>query len=149
MKVHRIDPTPAGLPPNPHPLELAAHLAKYLLGKSDGAFFGKWDQAAEEGVWFYSRDTFAMFEAPRVDEVVYQETDRARFRSVIFRLGTLAAGGEGDLCGVMQLFPAQGHVDPGPAGRRYVVHASFYPEAGLWFKAAIIGPPPESSQKAR
>ena len=149
MKVHRIDPTPAELPPNPHPLELSAHLASYLFSKSDGAFFGKWNQASGDGLWFYSRDTFAIFEMPRVDEVVYRETDRARFRSVVFRLGTLAAEGEDDLCGVMQLFPAEGHADLGPSGRRYVVHASFYPEAGLWFKAAIIAPPPGPSETAR
>ena len=148
MKIHRIDPTPAELPPDPHPSELATHLVKFLFGKSDGAFFGKWDQAAGVGTWFYSRDTLAVFELPQVEEAVYRETNRSRFRSVVFRLGSLAAEQEGDLCGVMQLFPAEGHADPGPAGRRYVVHASFYPQAGLWFRAAIIAPPPELLAKA-
>ena len=149
MKVHRIDPIPAELPPEPHPLELAAHLTRYLFGKSEGAFFGKWDQAVGAGTWFYSRDTVAMFEAPRVHETVYHETDRSRFRSVVFRLGSLAAEHEGDLCGVMQLLPFDGQPDRGPPGRRYVVHASFRPEAGLWFKAAIVGPPSLPSETTR
>ena len=142
MRTHRImSGAGAPLPPDAHPHDLAARLVGYLVSKAEGALFGKWDTEARVGTWFYSRDALAIFEAPRVDEVVFRETDRARFRSVIFRIGALAAERDGDLCGVMQLLPGDGPPDPGPAGRRYVVHASFQPEAGLWLKAAIIPPP--------
>ena len=141
MQIHRIKPNAASeLAPNPHPYDLAVYLVSYLFQKSQGAFFGKWDALTNTGTWFYSQDALAIFEAPGVDEIVYTETDRSRFRSVIFRLGSLAAEHEGDLCGIMQLLPEEGASDPGLPGRRYVVHGSFWPEAGLWLKVTIIPP---------
>ena len=143
MRTHRITPSAAEVPPpDAHPYDLAAFIVSYLFRMIDGALFAKWDDAAGSGTWVYSRDEMAIFEAPRVDEVVWRETSRSRFRSVVFRLGSIAAEHEGDLCGVMQLFPQDGSPDPGPPGRRYIVHASFHPEAGLWLKAVVIPPPP-------
>lgn len=132
------DPT-AEDPTYESPLSVAQRLWAYLLGKSEGGFYGRWDDARGEGVWFYSRDAKAIFEPPAVDEVVYRETDRVRFRSVVFRLGSAAADREGDLCGVIHREPERSDAH-GPArpARRYVVHASFDPAAGLWFKAAIL-----------
>jgi hypothetical protein len=118
-------------------MELAAYLAACLFRKTSGAFYGKWDEASGGGVWFYSKSAAAMFESPTVDEVILQEDQRWRFRSLVFRLGSLAAETAGDLCGVMRLVPRDPGVDPGPP-RRYVVHASFRPEEGLWFRAAIV-----------
>ena len=137
------DPDPTAEDPDyESPLSVAQRLWAYLLGKSEGGFYGRWDDARGEGVWFYSRDAKAIFEPPPVDEVVYRETDRLRFRSVVFRLGSAAADREGDLCGVVHVEgdPA-GDEGPGRPGRRYVVHASFDPAAGLWFKAAILPKP--------
>ncbi len=121
---------------DPSPLALAQYIAAYLSNKTDGAVFGTWDDGESSGTWFYSRDTKATFCAPAVDEVIFRETDRLRFRSVVFRLGSLASETSGDLCGIMRIIPADCRVDPVPR-RRYHVHASFAPEAGLWFKAAI------------
>jgi len=119
------------------PLELARHLIARLFGKTGGAVFGRWDEARGEGVWFHSPDTTAIFESPAVEEVIFRETVRSRFRSVVFRLGSLAAETEGDLCGVVRLVPEDPSADAGPP-RRYIIHASFDPAAGLWFKAAIV-----------
>jgi hypothetical protein len=116
---------------------VAGYLAAYLFGKSGGALYGRWDEGRRRGVWFYSADASAMFAAPRVDDVLFEEEQRWRFRSVIFRLGSLASETAGDLCGVMKLVPADARIDPGPP-RRYVVHASFRPEAGLWLKATVV-----------
>lgn len=141
MKVVRIETVAAILDPDPHPLELARHLTARLFGKTSGAFFARWDEGRGEGVWFHSPDTTAMFEAPPVEEVLFRETMRSRFRSVVFRLGALAAETEGDLCGVVRLLPEDPAAEPGPA-RRYIIHASFDPAAGLWFKAAVVADEP-------
>jgi hypothetical protein len=137
MKVVPVQTVAAILGPEPHPLELEQHLLARLFGKTSGAFCGRWDDARMEGVWFHSPDTKAIFEAPAVGEVIFRETVRSRFRSVVFRLGSLAAEGDGHLCGAVRLVPADPSADPGPP-RRYVIHASFEPAAGLWLKAAIV-----------
>jgi hypothetical protein len=138
MKTVTVD---TRLPPPTHDVgahQLAAYLAGYLCDKSSGALYGQWDEATRRGTWFYSTDAAAIFSAPSVDEVLFEEDQRWRFRSVVFRLGSMASETPGDLCGVMRLVPRDGRqVDSGPR-RAYVVHASFYPDAGLWFKAAIV-----------
>ena len=144
MKVVRVETVAAILGPDPQPLEGARHLTARLFGKASGAFIGRWDEPRAEGVWFHSLDTRAIFEPPTVDDVIFRETMRARFRSVVFRLGSLAAATEGDLCGVVRLVPEDPSADPGPP-RRYIIHASFEPAAGLWFKAAIV--PDETVQQ--
>jgi hypothetical protein len=148
MKVVRIETVAAILGPDPHPMELARHLTARLFGKTSGAFFGHWDDARGEGAWFHSPDTKAIFEPPAVEEVIFRETLRSRFRSVVFRLGSLAAETEGDLCGVLRLIPDDPNANPGPP-RRYIIHASFEPAAGLWFKAAIVPDPGEQADGAR
>ena len=69
-----------------------------------------------------------MFREPRRDTIIYQERDRLRFRSVVFRFGSLCGDG---LCGY---FEFQGSSS---ASQRYVVHSSFYPEMGLGLWIAI------------
>ena len=141
MKIVRVETVAAILDPDPQPLELARHLAARLFGKTSGAFFGRWDEHRRGGVWFHSPETTAIFEPPTVEEVIFRETMRSRFRSVVFRLGAIAAEREGDLCGVVRLVPEDPGANPGPP-RRYIIHASFEPAAGLWFKAAIVADEP-------
>src|SRR3954451_9622839 len=84
MKVVPVQTVAAILGPDPHPLELEYHLLARLFGKTSGAFCGRWDEARGEGVWFHSPDTKAIFEAPAVEEVIFRETVRSRFRSIVF-----------------------------------------------------------------
>ena len=137
MKTFRINTAPPNLADDPSPLELANFLLAQLFLRHRGAIFGRWDEARGHGLWFYCHDVLAMFDDVRIDELIYHDPVRTRFRSVVFRLGSAAAEHEGDLCGVMRLLPADPSVDPGPP-RAYHVHASFEPKAGLWFRAAVV-----------
>jgi hypothetical protein len=136
VKTVKIDTTLPELNDDTPPLFVARFVIARLFQMRSGALIGKWDETAGEGIWFHCRNARAMFESVTVDEVVFRERDRSRFRSVIFRIGTLAAETPGTLCGVMRLLPMDPAVDPGPERYCYV-HASFEPEAGQWLKAAI------------
>jgi hypothetical protein len=137
MKTVRIGATPSGIGPDAHPMQVAEYVAAYLSSKSSGGVFAEWDDASNSGLWFYSGDGRAVFRTPRVDEVIFREHDRGRFRSVIFRLGSAASEEPGGLCGVMRMIP-EGADATAPPKCRYFVHASFAPEAGLWFRATIV-----------
>ena len=125
----------------------AAYLAAYLFSKTRGALHGKGDEVTRRGLWFYSTDAATKPDAATVDEMIFEEDQRWRFRSVIFRLGSMASETTGVLGGVMRLVPQDPGVDLGPP-RHYVVHASFYPEMGLWFRAAVVSDAPEESRRA-
>ena len=71
--------------------QLAAYLAGYLCDKSSGALYGQWDEGKRRGTWFYSTDAAAIFTAPPVDEILFEEDQRWRFRSVVFRFGSMAS----------------------------------------------------------
>ena len=137
MRTVEIDPDLPFPGQDASPLDLAQYIVARLSRRASGALYGKWDQARREGVWFFSDDALCIFDAPPVDEVVFRDGDRARFRSVVFRLGTLGSFCEGGLCGAMELMPRGAGGTPLPK-RRYFTHASFEPKAGLWFKAAIV-----------
>ena len=137
MKTVTVGSMPLEIDPEPHPMHLAQYLAGYLASKASGGVYGDWDDATRSGVWFYSKDGHAIFRRPTVDEILFKEPDRSRFRSVVFRLGSLASEEPGGLCGVMQILP-EGADEKSPPVRRYFVHASFAPEAGLWFRATIV-----------
>ena len=94
-----------------------------------GGLYAKWDPEAGKGVWYYSEERDYMFREPRRDIVIYEDSDRFRFRSFIFRLGSLAAD-EG-LCGYFEV------MTPEKVGRKFVVHSSFYPELGIGLWIAI------------
>ena len=94
-----------------------------------GGLYAKWDADSGTGVWFYSQERDYMFREPRRDAVIYEDKDRGRFRSLIFRLGSLAA--DDGLCGYFEF------VTPEKVSRKYVVHSSFYPEQGIGLWIAI------------
>jgi hypothetical protein len=137
MKTLRFGPVPARLDADPHPMRLAEYIAGYLSSKAEGGVFAEWDDAKGAGLWFYSKDGKAIFRSPEVDEVLFREDSRSRFRSVVFRLGSAASDVAGGLCGVVRLVP-DGADPAGEPARRCFVHASFEPEAGLWFRATIV-----------
>ena len=137
VKTVKIDTSLPELPDDAPALLVAQYVVARLFHIRHGALFGRWDDAKGEGIWFHCRETKAMFDSVTVDEVIFRERDRCRFRSVIFRIGSLAAETPGDLCGILRLLPNDPAVDPGPERHCYV-HASFEPEAGLWLKAAVV-----------
>jgi hypothetical protein len=138
VTINTAAPLPAHdvMPPDATGHEVAAYLAAYLFRQTRGALHGRWDEPTRRGAWFYSTAATAAPESVPVDEVIFDEDQRWRFRSVVFRLGSMASEIPGNLGGVVRLLPQDPHVDPGPP-RRYVVRASFFPEAGLWFRADI------------
>jgi len=107
-------------------------LAPFILWKflqMPGGLYAKWDANARKAVWFYSQERDFIFQEPRQDVVFYEEHDRSRFRSLVFRLGSLGDDeGRGELCGFFEFATSEG------AARRYAVHSSFRPEhgVGLW-----------------
>ena len=137
MKTVTVDTAAARPGPDAPAHDVAAYLAASLFHKTAGALHGRWDEPAHRGVWFYSPDDGARTHPGPADEVLYQEGQRWRFRSVTFRLGSMASATEGTLGGDMRLLPREAGADPGPP-RRYVVRASFVPEAGLWFEAVVV-----------
>jgi hypothetical protein len=137
MKIVRIDTSPPALTEDAQPLSVANYLVARLFQMRSGALCGAWDEAAGEGTWFHCRDATAMFGAVSVEEVIRRESVRGVFRSLVFRIGSMAAEAEGELCGVVRLLPLDPAVDPGPE-RHCHVHASFEPAAGLWLRAAVI-----------
>jgi hypothetical protein len=130
MKTHPAFEKPPDHPgENPHPMELAPYILWRFLQMPSGGLYAKWDPEAGKGVWFYSQERDYMFREPRRDAVIYEDKDRSRFRSLIFRFGSLAAH-EG-LCGYTEF------MTPDKVSRKYVVHSSFYPEQGIGLWIAI------------
>ena len=119
---------PPALANNPHPLELAQFLLWKFLQMPPGGLYAKWEDEAANAVWFYSEEKDYIFRKPRCDVVLWEEQDCARFRSLVFRFGSLADDG---LCGFFEF------KRDGLPSRRYGVHASFYPEQGLGLWIAI------------
>jgi hypothetical protein len=128
MKIHAAMEQPPEIGANPEPLALANSILWRYLQMPSGGLYAKWDAVLNKAVWFYSDDRDYMFRAPRCQVILEEECDRARFRSVIFRLGSLAGD---DLCGAFEI------QRPGLSSRRFDVHASFYPEAGIGLWIAI------------
>src|SRR5215467_9480552 len=104
---------------NPEPGELAHFILWQFLQMPAGGLYAKWDPVQRSAVWFYSKDRDFMFRKPERDTIIYEERDRLRFRSLVFRFGGL---GDDGLCGHFE-FQHSSQVT-----RRYIVHASFYPE---------------------
>ena len=93
-----------------------------------GGLYAKWDAQSGKGIWFFSEDRDYAFREPRCQSVLYEERNLSRFRSLIFRLGSLA---DDELCGAFEF------QRPGLTPKRYTVHSSFYPEAGIGLWIAI------------
>jgi hypothetical protein len=118
-------------------LEVATFLVSQMLTKPDGALYAKWDAQRNEAIWYYSADHTAIFEWPGQKEPILQQTSRGNFRSVIFRLGSMAAADHHyvPLCGYYFLE----HVNNAVRTRKKVmVHADFFPEFGVWIKATFL-----------
>lgn len=130
MKTHpAFEKAPEHPGENPHPMELAPYILWRFLQMPSGGLYAKWDADSGQGVWFYSQERDYMFREPRRDAVIYEDNNRSRFRSVIFRLGSLAA--DDGLCGYFEF------MTPKKASRKYAVHSSFYPEHGIGLWIAI------------
>lgn len=110
-------------------MELAPYILWKFLQMPSGGLYAKWDDDSGKGVWFYSQERNYMFREPRRDVIIYEDKNRSRFRSLIFRLGS-HAGDEG-LCGYLQF------MTPDKLGRKYMVHSSFYPDHGIGLWIAI------------
>jgi|ERR1051326_7880591 hypothetical protein len=125
MKTHPAIERPPDIGENPEPLALANFILWKFLQMPAGGLYAKWDTQAGKAIWFYSQERDYMFREPRCDSVLYEEHDRGRFRSLVFRFGSL--GDEG-LCGHCEFQRS------GLPPKRYTVHSSFYPEmgSGLW-----------------
>ena len=95
-----------------------------------GGLYAKWDDQARKAVWFYSQERDYMFREPRRDLIIYEEHQRSRFRSLVFRFGDLCTDNTG-LCGYVEF------TTPNSLPKRYVIHSSFYPEAGIGLWIAI------------
>jgi hypothetical protein len=126
MKTYPVLDKPPDPGENPHPMELAPYILWRFLQMRSGGLYAKWDPESGKGVWFYSKERDYIFREPRRDGIIYEDSNRSRFRSLIFRFGSLAAD-EG-LCGYIEF------MTPEKVSRRFVVHSSFYPEhsIGLW-----------------
>src|SRR5687767_15976047 len=98
MKVVRIDTNPPELTEDAQPLSVANYLVARLFHMRSGALCGVWDETASEGTWFQCRDATAMFGSATVDRVIRRERVRGIFRSLVFRIGSMAAEAEGGLC---------------------------------------------------
>jgi hypothetical protein len=128
MKNHPPLKQPPDIGENPQPLELANFILWRFLQMPEGGLYAKWDSEAKKAVWFYSEERDYMFREPRCQSIFYEERDRSRFRSLIFRFGSRAGA---EHCGSFQ-FEA-----PGSDSKSYVVHSSFYPESGIGLWIAI------------
>ena len=126
MKSHSMFEKPADIGMNPQPLDLSKFVLWKFLQMPKGGLYAKWGESTGKGVWFYSQERDFMFRQPRCDLVLYEEKDRARFRSLIFRFGSLSGDG---LCGSFEFQNADSS-----GSKKYTVHSSFYPEfsIGLW-----------------
>jgi len=128
MKTHPAMERPPDGGENPQPLELANFIFWKFLQMPAGGLYAKWDTENNQAVWFYSAERDYMFREPRRDTIIYEEHDRIRFRSLVFRFGSLCGD---ELCGYFE-FQRSG-ADP----RRYAVHSCFYPEIGMGLWVAI------------
>jgi hypothetical protein len=128
MKTYAAMERPAAPGENPEPLALASFILWRFLQMPPGALYAKWDSGLGKAVWFYSEDRDYMFREPRCDEVLYEQHDRGRFRSLVFRLGSLAGD---SLCGTFEF------QRPGLSSQKFEVHASFYPGSGIGLWIAI------------
>jgi hypothetical protein len=131
MKTHPPLEQPPNIDENPQPLALANFILWKFLQMPGGGLYAKWDTAAGKAIWFYSHERDYMFREPHCDSVLYEEHDRGRFRSLVFRFGSL---GDDGLCGHCE-FQISG-LKP----KRYAVHSSFYPEMGIGLWIAITSP---------
>ena len=113
---------------NPEPLELAHFILWQFLQMPANGLYAKWDPINRSAVWFCSSDRDFMFRQPGRDTVLYEERSRLRFRSVLFRLGSL---GDDGLCGHFEF------QNSSSIARRYTVHASFDPDSGIGLWIAI------------
>jgi hypothetical protein len=125
LKTHPELERPPDIGENPHPLALARFILWKFLQMPAGGLYAKWNAGSGKATWFYLRDRDFMFREPCCDLILYEEHDRSRFRSLIFRFGTL---GDDGLCGSFEFERA------GQAPRKYSVHSSFFPGSGtgLW-----------------
>jgi hypothetical protein len=130
MKTHPLFECPPDPGENPHPMDLAPFILGRFLHMPPGGLYAKWDAQARKAVWFYSQERDHMFREPRRDVIIYEERQRSRFRSLVFRFGDLGSDYAG-LCGYVE-FTA-----PESPPKRYVIHSSFYPENGIGLWIAI------------
>jgi hypothetical protein len=130
MKTHPPLERLAEIGENPEPLELANFILWKFLQMPAGGLYAKWNDTTGKALWFYSQERDFMFREPRCDSILYEEHDRARFRSLIFRLGSLVDDGT---CGVFALKTS----DSISTAKKYSVHSSFYPETGIGLWIAI------------
>ncbi len=131
MKTHPPLDRPLEIGDNPQPLELANDLLWKFLQMPPGGLYAKWDDNSAKAIWFYSEERDYMFREPRRATILFEEHDRSRFRSLIFRFGSLAGDG---LCGSFEMQTSNS------TSRRYLVHSSFHPNAGigLWIAIASL-----------
>src|SRR4029077_2860724 len=104
-------------------------LCNFLQMPTDG-LYAKWDAEAGKAVWFLSQERDYTFREPRRDRIIYEDQNRSSFRSLVFRLGSLA-NDDHRLCGYFEFMTAE------PVTRRYVGHSSFYPDVGIGLRIAI------------
>jgi hypothetical protein len=133
----RLDYLRETLPEGAIAIAITEFLATQMITKPDGALYARWDPEKNEAVWHYSTDHTAIFEWPAQREPILRQTSRGSFRSVIFRLGSLAAEDHGylPLCGFYFLEHAK---DGQLTIRRVMIHADFFPEYGPWIKATFL-----------
>lgn len=146
MKTFPVLERPAEPGENPHPMELAQFILWRFLQMPPGGLYAKWAAEAGKAVWFYSEERDYMFREPRRDVIFYEEHDRSRFRSLVFRFGNLAGDDDkGGLCGYF------GFSMPEGAARKYVVHSSFYPEhgIGLWIAMTFRDEPDGAANRSQ
>jgi hypothetical protein len=130
MKSHPFPERPPDPGENPHPMELASFILWKFLQMPAGGLYAKWDYQAGKAVWFYSHERDYMFREPRRDVIIYEEHNRSRFRSLVFRFASQCSDNQG-LCGHVEFSTL------GSPARRYVVHSSFFPEQGIGLWIAI------------
>jgi hypothetical protein len=134
MKTHQVPERPADLGENPQPLELANFILWKLLHMPVGGLYAKWNDSERQAVWYFSNEQDYAFREPQRGPVIFEERDRARFRSSIFRLGSLCDDG---------LNGSFAFGWPDSKLRRFFVHSAFYPETGigLWIAITTTEPP--------
>ena len=89
MKTHPALERPPEVGENPEPLALANFILWKFLEMPPRGLYAKWKTEVGKAVWFYSQDRDYMFREPRCDSLLYEDPDRARFRSLVFRFGSL------------------------------------------------------------
>lgn len=119
------------------PTQVTEFLVGQMLTRSDGALYAQWDDKRNEVIWYYSSDHTAIFRLPEQRELILRQTVRGIFRSVVFRLGHVAAE-EHDFVPLCGFYFLEHRRDGSSTTRKIMVHADFFPEYGVWIKATFM-----------